>query len=335
MISRHGREMASPMRRRHNDLMPYPVVEPFDSGILEAGSGHRVFWERTGNPRGKPAVVLHGGPGSGAQPWWRTYFDPVRYCVTLFDQRGCGRSRPLASEPGTDLSTVTTQRLIGDIEALRRLHGVDRWLVFGGSWGSTLALAYAVEHPAHVSELVLWGVTTTTRPEVDWLTWGMGEVYPEAFADLLALVPGLERGGNLPAAYHRLLMGHDPDLRDRAARSWCAWEERLATLYGPPKQAPRYSDAVFRLGFARLVTHFFGQHAFLPPDGISGRAGRIAGVPAVLVRGRLDIASPLGVTWRLARQLPLATLHVVEAEGHGGAEITDQLLVQATDRFAG
>jgi proline iminopeptidase len=153
--------------------MRYPVVEPFDSGVLEAGSGHRVFWERAGNPRGKPAVVLHGGPGSGAQPWRRTYFDPGRYSVTLFDQRGCGRSRPLASEPGIDLSAITTQHLIGDIEALRRLHGADRWLVFGGSWGSTLALAYAVEHPSRVSELVLRGVTTTTRHEVDWLTFNL------------------------------------------------------------------------------------------------------------------------------------------------------------------
>ena len=318
----------------HNDPVRYPVTEPFDSGVLEAGIGHRVWWERVGNPGGKPAVVLHGGPGSGAQPWWRGYFDPGRYSVTLFDQRGCGRSRPLASEPGIDLSTITTQRLIDDIEALRRRHGVDRWLVFGGSWGSTLALAYAVEHPRRVSELVLWGVTTTTRLEVDWLTWSMGEIYPEAFAQLLALVPGLERGGNLPAAYHRLLMSQDADLQDRAARSWCAWEERLATLHGPPEPSPRFADAAFRLGFARLVTHFFGQHGFLPPDGISGRIDRIADIPAVFVRGRLDIASPLGVVWRLTQQLPLATLHVVEDEDHGGAGVTDELLVQATDRFA-
>jgi proline iminopeptidase len=216
----------------------YRVAEPFDAGVLGAGSGHQVYWERVGSPHGKPAVVLHGGPGSGALPWWRTYFDPGRYSVTLFDQRGCGRSRPLASEPGIDLSAITTQHLIDDVEALRELHGVDRWLVFGGSWGSTLGLAYAVEHPSRVSELVFWGVTTTTRHEVDWLTWSMGEIYPEAFAELLALVPGLERGGNLPAAYHRLLMSPDADLRDRAARSWCAWEERLATLHGPRNRAP-------------------------------------------------------------------------------------------------
>jgi proline iminopeptidase len=314
--------------------MRYPVAEPFDTGVLAAGDGHRVFWERVGHAHGKPAVVLHGGPGSGAPPWWGTFFDPDRYCVTLFDQRGCGRSRPLASDPDIDLRAITTQHLIADLEALRELHGVDRWLVFGGSWGSTLALAYAVAHPERVSELVLWGVTTTTRFEVDWLTWTMGEVYPESFAELLALVPGLERGDNLPAAYHGLLMGSDLDLRHRAARAWCAWEDRLATLSGTPARSARYGDPTFRLGFARLVTHFFGAHGFLPPDAIAGRLDRIADVPAVLVRGRLDIASPLGVAWRLARQLPLATLHVVEGEAHGGAELTDQLLVRATDGFA-
>ena len=314
--------------------MRYAVGEPFDSGMLDVGGGHRIYWERVGSPQGKPAVVLHGGPGSGARPWWRSYFDPARYCVTLFDQRGCGRSRPLASDPGIDLSLITTQHLISDIEALRELHGVDRWLVFGGSWGSTLGLAYAVGYPSRVSELVLWGVATTTRHEADWITWGMGEVYPEAFAELLALVPGLERGGNLPAAYSRLLMNSDAGLCDRAARAWCAWEERLATLHGPPEPSDRYGDAAFRLGFARLVTHFFAHHGFLPPDGISGQTGRIAGIPAVLVRGRLDISTPLGVAWRLAQQLPLATLHVVEDEDHGGAAITSRLLVEATDRFA-
>ena len=284
----------------HDDRMRYPVVEPFDSGVLEAGGGQQIYWERTGSPHGKPAVVLHGGPGSGAAPWWRTYFDPDRYCVTLFDQRGCGRSRPLASEPGIDLSAITTQSLINDIEALRGLHGVDHWLVFGGSWGSTLGLAYAVEHPSRVSELV----------------------------------PGLEQGGNLPVAYNSLLMSPDAGLRDRAARSWCAWEDRLATLHGLPKPSPRYANAAFRLGFARLVTHFFGHHAFLPPDGISSRTDRITCIPAVFVRGRLDIASPLGVIWRLAQQLPLASLHVVEDENHGGGNTTDELLVQATNSFA-
>ena len=314
--------------------MRYPTTEPFDTGYLKTGV-HTIFWERVGNPQGKPAVVLHGGPGSGAQSWWRTYFDPDRYCVTLFDQRGCGRSRPLASDHEADLSTITTQLLIDDIERLRELHGVDRWLVFGGSWGSTLGLAYAVEHPARVSELVLWGVVTTTPEEVEWLTWGMGEVYPEAFADLRALVPHVERGDNVPAAYHELLMSSEHEVRDRAARAWCSWEERLATLSGPPRPNPRYADAEFRLGFARLVTHFFGHHAFLPAEAIQGNLDRIQHIPAVLIRGRLDIASPLGVAWRIAQVLPRAELVVVEGEGHDGATITDELLVRATDRFSG
>ena len=315
--------------------MRYPATEPFEQGVLEVSYGHQVYWERVGNPGGCPAVVLHGGPGSGAASWWRTFFDPDRYCVTLFDQRGCGRSRPLASDTDIDLSTITTQHLIEDIEALRQLHGVDRWLVFGGSWGSTLALAYAVEHPTRVSHLVLWGVVTTTKQEVDWFTWSMGEIHPEAFAELRALVPHLNNGDNLPAAYHRLLMSPDPDERDQAARAWCAWEERLATLSGPPTPSARYADAGFRLGYARLVTHFFGQHGFLPADGITGRLDRIADTPAVLVRGRLDIASPLGVAWRLAQRLPGATLRIVEGEDHGGADQTDRILVEATDQFAG
>lgn len=314
--------------------MRYPATEPFDTGVLETSDGHQVYWERVGNPSGTPAVVLHGGPGSGAAPWWRTYFNPDRYCVTLLDQRGCGRSRPLASDADIDMSTITTQHLIEDIEALRLLHGVESWLVFGGSWGSTLGLAYAVEHPERVSHLVLWGVVTSTKHEIDWFTWSMGEVYPEAFAELCALVPALNPGDNLPAAYHHLLMSPDPDTHNEAARAWCAWEERLATLSGSPQPSRRYADAQFRLGFARQVTHFFGQHGFLPPDGISGRLDRIADLPTVLVRGRLDIASPLGIAWRLAQRLPQATLHVVEGEDHGGAEHTDRILVEATDHFA-
>ncbi len=218
--------------------MTYPIVEPFDQGVLEVSDGHRIYWERVGDPHGKPAVVLHGGPGSGATPGWRSYFDPDRYQVTLFDQRGCGRSRPLASDADIDLSLITTQHLLSDIEALRALHGIDRWLVFGGSWGSTLGLAYAVEHPSRVSELVCWGVTTTTRHEVDWLTWSMGEIYPEAFAELCALVPELAWGDNIAAAYHRLLMDSELEVRARAAYAWCAWEERPHIAYESESRWP-------------------------------------------------------------------------------------------------
>jgi proline iminopeptidase len=311
-----------------------PANEPYDAGHLQVTDGHSIYWERVGTPGGKPAVVLHGGPGSGASPWWRTHFDLDRYDVLLFDQRGCGRSTPLASEHFADLGSITTEHLIQDIEALRRLHRVERWLVLGGSWGSTLALAYAVEHASRVSELVLWGVTTTSPHEVSWLTWTMGEVYPEAFDELLALTPHLSPGDNVPAAYHQLLMSSDPAVHHAAAAAWCAWEDRLGTLSGRPRPSDRFGDPTVRLGFARLVTHFFAHHGFLGSEGVLPRLDAVVGVPAVLVRGRLDIASPLGVAWRIARRLPLATLHVVEGEGHGGEAEMNRVLRQATDTFA-
>ncbi|HET7305893.1 MAG TPA: alpha/beta fold hydrolase, partial [Segeticoccus sp.] len=223
------------------------MTDPIDGGMLDVGDGHRIAWEVSGNPHGKPAVVLHGGPGSGAAPWWRGYFDPDRYRVVQFDQRGCGRSTPSAGEPAADLATNTTAHLVGDIERLRELLGVQRWLVLGGSWGSTLALAYAVEHPERVSELVLWALVTTRRFEVDWLTWGMGRLFPEEFAAFRAALPEGERDGNLPLAYHRLLMDPDPAVHLPASRAWTAWEDRIATLSGPVVSSERFEDDRFRL----------------------------------------------------------------------------------------
>jgi proline iminopeptidase len=312
----------------------YPLTEPHDAGRLAVGDGQEIYWEACGNPHGKPAVVLHGGPGSGATPWWRQFFDPGRYRVVLMDQRGCGRSTPYAGDPDVDLSTNTTPHLLADLELLRSDLGIERWLVFGGSWGSTLALAYAVEHPHRVSELVLRGVVTTRADEIDWVTWQMGKVYPEAFDELLAALPEGERTGNIPAAFHRLLVSPDPTVHAPAAAAWCDWEDRLATLSGPVRRSPRFDDPRFRLCFSRLVTHYFGNHGFLPDDGIVGRLDRLAQLPAVLVRGRLDIASPLRVAWEIAQFLPLAELHVVETEAHGDGAATNALLVAATDRFA-
>lgn len=314
--------------------MVYLGTEPYDSGLMPVGDGHQVYWEACGNPDGRPALVVHGGPGSGATPWWRQYFDPTRYRIVLFDQRGCGRSTPLAGDPCADLSTNTTQHLIGDMEQLRGLLGVERWLVFGGSWGSTLSLAYAVEHPERVSELVLWAVVTTRRYEVDWLTWTMGQVFPEEFEAFLSVLSEGERTGNLAAAYHRLLMSPDPVVHEPASRAWIAWEDRIATLTGPIRASGRFEDARFRLGFTRLVTRYFANAGFLPDDGIVGRLARIKDIPAVLVRGRLDIAAPLSSARQLAGGLPHAKLHIVEGEGHGGAEQMDQILTHATDRFA-
>src|SRR6266516_7408202 len=199
----------------------YPEIEPYEQGFFEVGDGNSIYWEACGNPAGKPAVVLHGGPGSGATPGWRRCFDPARYRIVLFDQRGCGRSIPHASEPDIDLRTNTTHHLVADIELLREHLDIDRWLILGGSWGTTLGLAYAERHPASVSEIVFFSVTNTTRAEVEWITRHMRRFFPaqwERFRD------GAGTDENLAAAYHRLLHDPDPAVRERAAIDWCAWE---------------------------------------------------------------------------------------------------------------
>ena len=312
-----------------------PTLTPYDSGLLDVGDGQSVHWEVCGNPAGKPALVVHGGPGSGATAWWTQFFDPARYRVVLFDQRGCGRSTPHASEPDVDLSVNTTADLVADMEALRRSLGIERWLLLGGSWGSTLSLAYAVEHPERVSELVLWSVVTSRAYEVEWVTRTMGHLHPAEHERLLSLLPASERDGNIAAAYHRLLMSPDPAVHDAAARAWCAWEDRLATLSGPVQPSERYADPRFRLAFARLVTHYFGNAGFLDDDAILGRLGRLSGVPTVLVRGRLDIASPLSAAWEVARAMPWAELHVVEQDPHAPGDETLDLLHRSIARFAG
>jgi proline iminopeptidase len=212
--------------------------------------------------------------------------------------------------------------------------GIDRWLLFGASWGSTLGLAYAVEHPERVSELVLWAVVTTRASDIDWLTHVMGQVYPREYDALLASVPGLPPGGNVPAALHQRLRSDDPEEADAAARAWCAWEDRIATLSGPVEAHPRSLDPQRRLGFARLVTHYFAHHAFLDDDAIVGRLDRLREIPAYLLRGRLDIASPLRAAYEIAEQLPLATLDVVEADAHGAGDDTLARLRAALDAFA-
>jgi proline iminopeptidase len=313
----------------------HPAHEPFETGTLVTGDGHEVHWEQSGRRDGTPLLVVHGGPGSGASPWWTTFCDPERYRVVLVDQRGAGRSRPHAGDTREALQHNTTADLIADFERLRAQLDIDAWVLFGGSWGSTLSLAYAVQHPEQVRALVLWAVGTTRRHEVEWLTRTMGEVYPAEFDELLASLPSDADPANVPLAVNRLLLDDDPLVADAAARAWCAWEDRLATLSGPVRPSPRYAEARFRLGFARLVTHYFGHHAFLPDDAITGHLDRIVDIPAVLVRGRLDIASPLRVAHELARSLPLAELHVIEDDLHGPGSEGERILLEALDRFAG
>jgi proline iminopeptidase len=299
------------------------------------GDGHLVHWEVAGNPTGKPAVVLHGGPGAPMSSRARRMFDPDRYMIVQFDQRQCGRSTPHASAPVVDLSRNTTAHLIADIEQLRRHLGVERWLVWGGSWGTTLGLAYAEAHPDRVSEMVLASVVGTSRADVEWVTRSMGKVFPRQWEAFRDHVPPADRDGDLAAAYARLLADPDPAVHEPAAAAWCAWEDtHVATVPGHTPD-PRYDDPRFRLGFARLVTHYWSNAAFLPEDALLRDAHRLAGIPVVMVNGQLDISGPLEAPWRLAKELPDAELVVIDGEGHGGAGAMLDVIVAAIDRFAG
>jgi proline iminopeptidase len=314
----------------------FPVTEPYEVGMLDVGSGHRLHWELSGNPDGKPAVVLHGGPGSGSSRGFRRWFDPAVYKVVLFDQRNCGQSTPHASEPDVDLSTNTTSDLIDDCERIRSHLGIDRWLVWGGSWGSTLGLAYAEAHPEHVTEMVLVSVVTTTRHEVEWVTRAMGRVFPEEWARFRDVVPEAERDGDLSAAYSRLLHADDPLVRERAAEAWCAWEDTHVATYPGYEPDPRYEDPRFRMCFARIVTHYWSHAAFLEEGQLLRDAHRLQGIPAVLITGRLDISGPPDVGWQLHCIWPDAELVLVDEAGHGGGHPTTlQAILTATKRFAG
>jgi proline iminopeptidase len=312
----------------------YPEIEPYDHGLLDVGDGHRIWWEVCGEPTGKPAVVLHGGPGSGSGPWWRRLFDPAAYRVVLFDQRGCGRSVPHAGAPATSLAANTTHHLVADIEMLRRHLGIEGWLVLGGSWGSTLGLAYAQRHPDRVSEMVLFSVVTTTRREVEWVTRDVGRLFPAAWQRFRDGVPAPERDGSLVEAYSRLLHHPERAVREEAARNWCDWED--AHVSTGPHQAPnpRYEDPVFRLCFARLVTHYWRHAAWLEEGALLRGVERLGGIPAVLVHGRLDLSSPLDVPWNLARSWPGSELVIVDDAGHTGGPGMTEALVSAADRFA-
>jgi len=312
--------------------VPYPAIEPYDHGLLEVGDGHRLYWEICGNPAGKPALVLHGGPGSGCSVNMRRYYDPAVYRVVLLDQRGCGRSLPHASEPDADLSANTTEHLLQDIERLRVHLGIERWLVFGGSWGSTLGLAYAERHPQRVTEMILASIATTTPAEIEWITRGVGRFFPEAWERFRAGVAGDE---SLIDAYHRLLMSKDPDVAAKAAGDWCAWENAIVAVTPDHQPHPRYSDPKFRLGFARLVTHYWRHAAWLEDGVLLKNIGRIAHIPAVLIHGRLDFSCPLDTAWSLHRAWPGSEMVILGAAGHDGRDPgAAEALLAATGRFA-
>ena len=297
------------------------MSEPYAHGRLDVGDGHRIYWETCGDPTGPAAVVLHGGPGSGAGPSWRALLEGTGHRAVLFDQRGCGRSLPRGR-----LAANTTHHLIADIEALRGHLDIDRWLVLGGSWGSTLGLAYAEAHPDRVSRLVLFSVATSTRREVAWVTREMGRLLPAEWERFRAGVPETQRDGSLVDAYARLLDDTDPSVRQRAARNWCDWETAHMGV-----RDDRYDDPAFRLCFARLVTHYWRHGAWLEEGALLRDAGRLAGIPGVLIHGRRDLSSPLDVPWHLARAWPHAELVVIEDEGHlGGPAMTGAIRAALT-----
>ena len=314
----------------------YPEIKPHEHDMLEVGDGNLVYWETCGNPRGKPAVVLHGGPGSGCTEWHRRLFDPTAYRVVLFDQRGCGRSTPHASEPDTDLASNITSNLIADIELLRQHLDAERWLVFGGSWGSTLALAYAERYPARVTEMILFGVTTGRRKELDWLfRGGVAVFFPEQWERLRTAVPVAERDGDLVEAYHRLLHDPDPAVRRRAAFEWCMWES--VTPAWPPTRglARRFTDPTFAMAFARLVTHYVRHDAWIEDESLLRDADVLVDIPGILVNGRFDFQAPIANAWELKRVWPRAELVIVDDAGHSpdNPGVT-QALIRATDHFA-
>ncbi|HEU5485973.1 MAG TPA: prolyl aminopeptidase [Microlunatus sp.] len=314
----------------------YPPIEPYDSGLLDVGDGQQIYWEECGAPGGKPVVFLHGGPGGGCTPGVRRLFDPTRYRVVLFDQRGCGRSRPHASESG-DLTANTTWHLVADVERLRKARGVDRWQVFGGSWGSALALAYAEAHRDRVTELVLRGVFTLRRSELDfYYNGGAGQLFPDLYEDFLAPLGGRSFSGDAIAAYHDLLFDPDPAVHGPAAVAWSTWEASTITLQPDAGLIASFAEPAYALAFARIENHYFRHGGWFTDDQLIVEADRLHDVPGVIVQGRYDVATPAVTAWDLHRAWPTAALQLVADAGHAYSEpgIT-AALVAATDRFAG
>jgi len=308
----------------------YPEIEPYASGMLAVGAGHSVYWELCGNPEGKPAVFLHGGPGGGCNAKHRRLFDPALYRVLLFDQRGCGRSIPHA-----ELEANTTWDLVGDIEQLRELMGVEQWLVFGGSWGSTLALAYAETHPERVSELVLRGIFTLRRVELEWYyQHGASLIFPDKWERFIAPIPESERG-DLITAYRRRLTHHDRAVQLEAARAWSLWEGETITLVPDAEVSDSFAKDDFAIAFARIENHYFVHRGWFDDGQLIRNAGKLRGIPGVIVHGRYDMACPASTAWDLHRAWPEAGFHLVEGAGHAYSEpgILHRL-IDATDRFA-
>ena len=292
----------------------YPPIDPYDQRMLDVGDSHRIYVEQCGNPEGLPVIVLHGGPGGGCSPAMRRYFDPSVYRIILFDQRGCGRSRPHAS-----VEANTTWHLVEDIERIRILFGIDRWCVFGGSWGATLALVYAQTHPERARHLILRGVFTMTQAELDWFYGGgAGKFWPETWERFVSPIPEEERD-DLIAAYHRRLFCGDVSAEMRYGRSWSAWENALASIHSSGTSGE--SPGEYARAFARLENHYFVHGGFLEEDGqILNRMDRIAKIPGIVVQGRYDMICPPSAAWEITAKWPLGELRMVRNAGHALSE---------------
>jgi len=310
----------------------YPEIEPFDSGMLKVSDLHTLYYEQSGNPNGKPVVFLHGGPGGGTNPKCRRFFDPAVYRIVLFDQRGCGKSTPHA-----ELHENTTWNLVNDIERIRTHLGIDRWQVFGGSWGSTLALAYAQTHPERVTELVLRGIFMLRRWELEWFYQkGCDALYPDAWETYLKAIPAVEHG-DLMSAYYRRLTSSDPIERVEAARAWSVWEGATSYLWQDEGHIQSSGEDEFALAFARIECHYFVHGGFFEHDDqLLRNVERIRNIPAVIVQGRYDVVCPMRSAWDLHRAWPEADLRIVQDAGHSAFEPGNiSELIKATDRFRG
>ena len=314
----------------------YPEIEPYESGLLDVGDGQQIYYEVSGNPEGKPAVYLHGGPGGASSADQRRVFDPAKYRIVLFDQRGCGNSLPHASAPEADLSANTTWHIVSDIEALRQHLGIDKWLVCGGSWGSSLALAYAEKHPDSVTELVLRGIFTLRRSELEWFyEGGAANIYPDLWEGFLAPVPEDQRG-RLIEAYSRLLNDPDPAVHTAAGKAWARWESSAITLLQDEDLIGHFTEDAFAVAFARIENHYFMNDGWFDDGQLIRDAVKLKDIPAVIIQGRYDMCTPAKTAWDLHRVWPEAEFKMIPDAGHAFSEpgILDAI-IEATDTFAG
>lgn len=310
----------------------YPEIQPYQTGMLDVGDGHSLYWELSGNPNGKPVVFLHGGPGGGSSPEHRRQFNPQKYKILVFDQRGCGKSTPYAS-----LDNNTTWDLVEDIERLRtEVSKVEKWMVFGGSWGSTLALAYAETHPERVTELVLRGIFLFDQYELDWMykAGGASQIYPDKFEEFLAPIRESERG-DLVAAYGKQLTGNDKDVQLRAAKAWSKWEGEIVTLLPSPDTIEHFTSPEVAVAVARIENHYMANHGWFEEGQLLKGAERLKGIPGVIVQGRHDTCTPPVAAWQLKQAWPEVELNIIPDGGHLFSEpgVLDGL-IRATDRFA-